>query len=149
MRYDDIEIYKSMYVDNQKILGENKILLKRLEKLANNSNLKYLNFKVIAISVLLGVLLGSSLTGSLMLFKQHKSLSSFTKPVYDFDKTLSVEEFKKQNFEILDYNTIKVNSKVFKRNDVINGFTFVKTTGAGKVLFLTPDLKPLWLEKGV
>jgi len=70
------------------------------------------------------------------------------KPSYDFNKPISIAELKKQKFELLGVHQIKMNGKLFKSNDIINGYKFIKATSTGRILFLTSDLKPFWLERG-
>lgn len=59
MRYDDIEVFKSIYADNQAIQVRNEELISRFEKLPINKTLKYINFKVIGGSFTAGLLLGA------------------------------------------------------------------------------------------
>lgn len=47
MRYDDIEIHKSIASDNASISNKNDEILERLEELSNNTNLRFLNYKTL------------------------------------------------------------------------------------------------------
>ncbi len=68
-------------------------------------------------------------------------------PEYDFVKELTLEEFEKNQFELLGTTQIKINNKEFTKGDIINGFRFEKATSGGKILFITADFKPIWIGK--
>lgn len=58
MRYDDIEVHESIVNDNADIAAKNDKILERLEKLSSNSNIKYLNFKVMSTALFVGLIIG-------------------------------------------------------------------------------------------
>jgi len=73
MRYDDMEVHKELTNDHIKInndhadiVSKNLNILSRLESLSLNSNIKYLNFRVIIAFFLLGGVFFSSLTYAFM-----------------------------------------------------------------------------------
>ena len=41
---------------------------------------------------------------------------------------------------------IRVNDMDFFKDDVINGYRFIKATSSGKMLFINPSGEPLWVE---
>ena len=129
MRYDDIKIFKSIYTDNQQIHAANEQIVDRLEDLARNENLKYLNFKVIGIAVAVGLVIG--LLSGVLIAKYSKT--------YDFQEKLTEKEFKKQKFDIYPDNEFacRINGKRFIANDVINGWMFRKTVPSWKKLIFT------------
>jgi hypothetical protein len=59
MRYDDIEAHKSIVSDNLELANTLDSVSLRIEKLSNNPNLKYLNFKVIGGSLAAGLVVGA------------------------------------------------------------------------------------------
>ena len=139
MRYDDIEVHKSIVSDNIEITNKQDEITNRLEDLSKNENLKYLNFKVIGIAVAVGLLLGFT-SGGLVFSNFSKSHNTNTIQ-YDFYKKLSEEEFKKQKFDIYQNNEFacRINGKRFIANDVINGWMFRKTVPSwGKLIFTDP-----------
>jgi len=85
MKYDDIEVLKSINTDNQEMLVQGEKYISRLEKLSNNSNLKYLNFKVIGGSLAAGLVVGAL---SMIGFAYYKVK---TAPVVEKTKTVKVE----------------------------------------------------------
>ena len=138
MRYDDIEVHKSIVSDNIEITNKQDEITNRLEDLSKNENLKYLNFKVIGIAVAVGLIVGFS-SGGLVFSNFSKSHNNTIQ--YDFYKKLTEEEFKKQKFDIYQNNEFacRVNGKRFEANDVINGWMFRKTVPSwGKLIFTDP-----------
>ena len=132
MRYDDIEVHKSIVSDNIEITNKQDEITNRLEDLSKNENLKYLNFKVIGIAVAIGLIIG--LLSGVLLAKYSKT--------YDFQEKLTEKEFKKQKFDIYPDNEFacRINGKRFVANDVINGWMFRKTVPSWKKLIFT-DVK--------
>ena len=139
MRYDDIEVHKSIVSDNIEITNKQDEITNRLEDLSKNENLKYLNFKVIGIAVAVGLIVGFS-SGGLVFSNFSKSHNNTIQ--YDFYKKLTEEEFKKQKFDIYPDNEFacRINGKRFVANDVINGWMFRKTVPSWKKLIFT-DVK--------
>ena len=115
--------------ENLKIHNRNKSLIEKIEKLSKNENLKYLNFKVIAIAVAIGLIIG--LLSGVLIAKYSKN--------YDFQEKLTEKEFKKQKFDIYPDNEFacRINGKRFVANDVINGWMFRKTVPSWKKLIFT------------
>ena len=60
--------------ENANIYNRNKKLIKRLEELSNNANIKYLNFKMIGGSLAIGLLLGALAVGGYSYYKVHQAL---------------------------------------------------------------------------
>jgi len=160
VRYDDIEAHKSLVEDNVKLVNlvketqnQNIKILKRLEKISNNANIKYLNFKVIGGSLLIGIIIGIAIGMGMTIayvhpLQQNNSVvvKKEVAPSYDFNKPISIAELKKQKFELLGVHQIKMNGKLFKSNDFINGYKFIKATSTGRILFLPfADKKPFWV----
>ncbi len=68
--------------------------------------------------------------------------------LYNFEKEIPVEEFQNQKFDIFtdNWEKIRVNGKEFLTNQVINGYQFIRANSSGKILFMTKNQDPIWIE---
>ena len=109
MRYDDIEAHKSIINDNIEITNNLDEITKRLEKL----DLKYINFKVIGISGLVGLLLGSSIATAILLMNNTTTDNNIPIPLTTIENPIN-EDYKQE----LDYanNLIVKLKKIIKQN---------------------------------
>jgi len=120
MRYDDIEVFKSIYVDNQKIQVNNTKLIDRLENLSNN------NLKVLVIGLILG---------GLIVWGYSYAVIRQLREQLQYERNLTVFKTKKElaqcKYTVLPAlkgkvaYRIKINNHLFKANDIVNGWTFV------------------------
>ncbi len=130
--------YKLIHSVNREIIeaqAKSEKLVDRLEKLSTNSNLKYLNFKVIGGALGIGLLLGAVAVGGYSYYRVHQAEDSAFKInkqlvvnlVNNFTKIKTKSEMLKYTYAPVGTNitnSIKINNFVFKRLDIVNGWVF-------------------------
>jgi len=113
MRYDDIEVFKSIYADNQKIQANNTKLIDKLENLSNN------NLKVLAVGLILGGLIVGGY--SYAVIHQLREQLQFERTLTRFKTKKELAQYKYTVLPALKGKIayrIKINNHLFKANDI-------------------------------